>query len=491
MSQSQPSMALFAREELQHLHETSLQILEDPGMRIQSRRLRGALGQAGAEVDEPHQVVRFPARLVEDTLAGMRSQVLGGTPQLVLNGVVASRSPRGMGVKFGGACIEVLDLQVQGVRAPTRSDLARLVQLGEALPEVVTVGNPVMYLREDDGCSVDPRLQRVKTAALIAQFTTKAGSTEVWNAAELKYLMELGEIVRGSREAYLANPCFITAKETIAPLILDEAAGDVLLLLAENHLPCTIIPMPITGGSSPLTLASNIALGNAEILGTFCALRAACPSANCVGGIISGVLDMRFGAAVFGAPEAVLQDIGLAQIQETLYGFDFGIGGYTDAKLPGEQIAIEAMGRFLFLAQTGRFNVPVGLLNGGKRFSAEQALVEIEIERWIVESGKGIEVTADTLCLEQIRRVGIGGHSMQEEHTIQNMRKNIWYPQLMDRSLGGEIDRDRASDMLETAARKVREVSSRANLYEADTTQKRAIEQILRAAEQELTAGAE
>jgi hypothetical protein len=42
--------------------------------------------------------------------------------------------------------------------------------------------------------------------------------------------------------------------------------------------------------------------------------------------------------------------------------------------------------------------------------------------------------------------------------------------------------------MLETAARKVREVSSRANLYEADPTQKRAIEQILRAAEKELTA---
>jgi trimethylamine--corrinoid protein Co-methyltransferase len=488
MSKPPDRLTLFTRDELQRLHDASIHILADPGMRIQSPRLRSALRGAGAEVDEAHQVVRFPARLVESTLEGLRAQARGGKPQIVLNGVVASLGPRLMGVKFGGACIEVFDHERQSVRAPTRADLTRLVQLGEALPEVGTVGNPVMVLREDDGRPVDPRMQRVRTAALIARYTTKAGPTEVWNATELKYLMELGQIVRGSREAYLANPCFITAKETIAPLILDEAAGDVLLLLAENGLPCTLIPMPVTGGSSPLTMASNIALGNAEILGTFCALRAACPTANCVGGIISGVLDMRSGAAVFGAPEALLQDVGLAELHERLYGFDFGIGGYIDAKLPGEQIAVEAMGRFLFLARTGRYNVPVGLLNGGKRFSPEQALVEIEIERWIVEAGKEIEVTPDTLRLEQIRRVGIGGHSMEEDHTVEFMRKNVWYPQLMDRTLAGEVLEDRARDMLEAAAAKVREILSRSDLYEADEAKTRAIEQIERAAERELAA---
>jgi trimethylamine--corrinoid protein Co-methyltransferase len=184
----------------------------------------------------------------------------------------------------------------------------------------------------------------------------------------------------------------------------------------------------------------------------------------------------------------LLQDIGLAELHERLYGFDFGIGGYIDAKLPGEQIAVEAMGRFLFLARTGRYNVPVGLLNGGKRFSPEQALVEIEIERWIVEAGKEIEVTPDTLRLEQIRRVGIGGHSMEEDHTVEFMRKNVWYPQLMDRTLAGEVLEDRARDMLEAAAAKVREILSRSDLYEADEAKTRAIEQIERAAERELAA---
>ena len=298
--------------------------------------------------------------------------------------------------------------------------------------------------------------------------------------------MELGEIVRGDRQAYLANPCFVTAKETIAPLILDEAAGEVLLLLAENGLPCTLIPMPVSGASSPLTIASNIALGNAEILGVFCALRAACPTANCVGGIISGILDMRSGAAVFGAPESVLQDLGLAELHEHLYGFDFGVGGYVDSKEPGEQIAIEVMGRFGLLARSGRFNVPVGLLNGGKRFSAEQALVDIEIERWILESLKSIDVTPETLRVDQIRNVGIGGNSLSDEHTLEVMRKNVWYPSLMDRTLSAGDQSDRARDMLSNANRKVREILSRSDLYEADAAQCRAIDAVVRAAERDL-----
>jgi trimethylamine--corrinoid protein Co-methyltransferase len=486
MSATRDSLRLLEPGGLQQLHDASLAILSLPGMRIDNSRLRDTLRRAGADVDEVHHGVRFPPRLVEATIEGLQASIRSGTPQIVLNGVVASLTQPAMAVKFGGACIEVYDFDKGSTRQPRRQDLVDLVRLGEALPEVGTVGNPVTYLTEDDGTPIDPRLQRVRTAALIARYTRKAGPTEVWSGKELKYLIELGQIVRGSREAYLANPCFITAKETIAPLILDQDAGEVLLLLAENGLPCTLIPMPVSGGSSPLSMASNIALGNAEILGVFCALRAACPTANCVGGIISGVLDMRSAAAVFGAPESALQDLGLAELHERLYGFDFGVGGYVDAKLPGEQIAIEVMGRFALLARSGRFNVPVGLLNGGKRFSAEQALVDIEIERWILESLKPIQVSPETLRVDQIRSVGIGGNSLMEDHTREFMRKNVWYPLLMDRTLAAGGGSARTSDMLSNARERVRGILSRTDLFEADQDHCRAIDEVVRAAERDL-----
>jgi hypothetical protein len=55
-----------------------------------------------------------------------------------------------------------------------------------------------------------------------------------------------------------------------------------------------------------------------------------------VGGVISGTFDMKTTLAIFASPESVLQDIGLAEIHERLYGFDFGVGGYIDARYPGQ-----------------------------------------------------------------------------------------------------------------------------------------------------------
>ncbi|MHB1296522.1 MAG: trimethylamine methyltransferase family protein [Anaerolineae bacterium] len=477
---------LFSEDELERLHQASLDILADPGMKILAPSLLRALREAGAQVDEARSVVRFPRELVERSLEGIRREIQAGRKQKILNGVVASKSAWPVQAKFSGACIEYWDWEAQAIRPPTRRDLVDLVRLGQALPEVATVGNPVTYLAEDDGTPVDPRMQRVKTAALIARYTTKAGPTEVWNTTELRYQMALGELVRGSREAYLAEPCFVTAKETISPLTLDADAGEVLLALAREGLPATIIPMPITGASAPMSLAANIALGNAEIIGVMAAVRAACPDAVVGGGIISGILDMATGQAVYAAPEAVLQDVGTAELHERRYGFDFGIGGYTDAKYPGAQSVLEKLERFWMIARTGRVNFPVGLINYGRAFSPEQALVDIEIAHMVEQVSRGIEVSADTLCLEDIRAVGIGGTFLGEERTLTEMRRAVWYPRIMDRASSLGLSQDKARDMLDAAAARKQAVLAKAG-YEIDADRSREIDKILQAAEKELT----
>jgi trimethylamine--corrinoid protein Co-methyltransferase len=477
---------LFSDDDLEHLHQTALQILADPGMRIMAPALLDALEKHGAQVDHASQVVRFPPELVEATIAAMQDDLKRGRKPILLNGVVSSKSSGPIQAKFGGACIEVFDWENQTLRAPTRQDLVGLVRLGEALPEVATVGNPVVYLTEDDGAPVDPRMQRIKTAALIACYTTKAGATEVWNAWELDYLMAIGEIVRGSREAYLVSPCFVTAKETISPLILDDKAGEVLVLLAQRGLPTTIIPMPLTGGSAPMSLASNVALCNAEVLGVATAVRCAVPDAWVAGGVISGVLDMSSGGASFAAPEAILQDLGIAELHERRYGFDFALGtGYTDAKYPGVQSIMEKVAKYWATYRSGRVNYPVGLVNGGKAFSPEQALLDLECAAWIHQYGKGIPVSDETLRLDLIRKQGIGGYQMDEEFTLQNMRRVVWYPPLMDRTLSAGLEKDRERDMIARAAARKQKVMARAD-YEIDADRRREIEALVHHAEQHI-----
>ena len=164
-------ITLFSDSELEQLHEATLDILADPGMRILTPALRDALERRGAQVDHTRQTVQFSRALVEETIAGMQADLASGHKPQLLNGVTISKSSCPIQAKFGGACIEYFDWDQQAFRTPTRQDLIDLVRLGQALSDVTTVGNPVVYLTEEDGSPVDPRLQRVKTAALIALYT--------------------------------------------------------------------------------------------------------------------------------------------------------------------------------------------------------------------------------------------------------------------------------------------------------------------------------
>lgn len=477
--------------DLELIHRATLRILESPGMKIRSPELLKALESKGAKVNECSQIVQFPAKLVEEMIELAQQQIQKGNKQKVLDGVVSSiKGESGIHVKLGGSCIGYLDWGKQVVREPSEVELMNLVQLGQALPEVKTVGSPVMYFREKDGRRVDPRLQTVKTAGLIAKYTSKPGPNEVWNTKELEFLVEIGKVVRGGWEEYRKNPCFILSKETISPLTLDKDAGEILLAIAKKGLPATIIPMPLTGVSSPVTPASNVAVANAEILGTMTAIEAACPEAPPVAaGVISGIMDMSTANASFAAPEAVLQDIGLAELHERKYGFSLGIGtGYTDGKYPGIQSSLEKAFKFLVSSLTGRVEYAVGMLEGGKVFSPEQALIDIETVKLINQFLKGIEVSEETLAVDVIRSVGIGGNFLSEKHTVDNFKKIMWFPQFLDRTLSRGLKNDQKSDILENAHETWSNFVTNYEPYQIEKEKAREINKILRLSEKVLLA---
>ncbi|MBI2441260.1 MAG: trimethylamine methyltransferase family protein [Lentisphaerae bacterium] len=477
----------LAPDQLTKLHNATLVVLEQTGLRVDCVDLHEPLERTGASVDRGTRVVKFPPSLVEATLAYLRREIVSGRKQRLLNGVTNPRWTPPLGCKFGGACIEYCDPQTNAIRPPTEQDLIRLLQLGEALPAVGFVGNPVVCLTDAEGRKVSGAMQRIKTAALVAKYTTKCGSTEVWNETELAFLVEIGEIVRGSREAYLAAPCFITAKETIAPLQFPAEDGHILLMLARAGLPATIIPMPITGGTCPCSAAANLVMANAEILGVLACLHAAVPEAIVGGGVISGVMDMATGAASFSAPEVLLQDAGLAQLYDTFYGQDLAIGtGYIDAKYPGAQASAEKALKMEMAARQGRYNFPVGLLAGGKRFSPVQALIDLELAEYIRRLTANLDISAETLALSVIQEVGIGGEFLSHAHTLKKFRRNLWLPELWDRTMPTGLESERKKDMVAAAQEKLEAIWNRDDLYQIDEERSRAIDEVVNRAQRVL-----
>ena len=479
-------LKLFDESELTKIHDYTLKVLQDPGMKILEQRMLLALKKKGAEVCLDSNIVRFPNSIINETIDLLRKDIEEGKSPKYLNGVTCEKTGSSdIQAKFGGACVQFYDWEERHFRVPTESDLISMVKLGEAIPEVKTVGNPVVYLKDRDGNLIDPKMQRIKTAAVVAKYTTKPGPTEVWTSEELDYLIEIGSIVRGSREKYMKDPCFITAKETIAPLILEKKSAEVLLALAEKKLPCIIIPMPISGVSSPVSLFGNIVIGNSEILGTAAAIKTLYPDTSIVGGVISGSMNMATGSANFATPEATLQDFGLAELHERLYGFNFGMGGYLDAKFPDIQNAIEKEFKYLILTLTGRRTYPVGLINWGKCFSPEQAMVDIEIIKGINRFFKNVKVRDEEKILQLIRKVGIGGSFLQEKDTLINYKDYITMSELFDhvQAIDKKIDKDY---MMKKSNSKIKKLLNSKDLYQIEKDKSDEIDRIVKRAQEHL-----
>ncbi len=66
---------VLSEEERVRIHEASLDILENTGVRVETAQGRRILQKSGAKVDEISKIVRFPQRLVSGSVDAAPSAV--------------------------------------------------------------------------------------------------------------------------------------------------------------------------------------------------------------------------------------------------------------------------------------------------------------------------------------------------------------------------------------------------------------------------------
>ncbi|MHC4797360.1 MAG: trimethylamine methyltransferase family protein, partial [Planctomycetota bacterium] len=396
------------------------------------------------------------------------------------NNFTLADRPSEVTASFGGACLHLYDYEKNAVRETTAEDMLSMVQLGEALPEVKSVGNPLMYLRESDGTEVAPRLMPLKGAALIAKNCAKPATAQVLTPQDLELIIDIGTVLKGSWDEYKKEPFLMSVKEPTSPLKLTPQAGEVLLAMAQKGLPCHVTPMPLLGLNVPVFPAAGVCVVNAEILAMWAAVKAVNPEAPVEASVVSGSMDMRHGRPNFAAPEVVLTDMIISQLYERHYNLqcDQGIG-WIDAKYPGPQAAFERVFKLMGSAALGKINYPTGALAGNLVFSPEQVIIDLEIGKAMNKLFDGAEITKDTLCLDLIQSVGIGGNFFDQEHTAMNFRKVMWLASLLDRTpaMCGTIDMNK--DMVSKAHQIWREVLEKTEPYQIDQDKAKEIDRIV------------
>ena len=76
----------------------------------------------------------------------------------------------------------------------------------------------------------------------------------------------------------------------------------------------------------------------------------------------------------------------------------------------------------------------VGYLESGMTSSLPMLVASDELISCVKRMAGPVHVDRDSLAVEAMARVGAGGNFLQDEHTVQYLRREHWFPRLADRN---------------------------------------------------------
>lgn len=410
---------LLTPDEIQLVHQQSLRILSEVGVRFHGERALPLLAAAGAQVDTETQIARIPPELVQEALRTAPKNITLGARNPAFNYPMPSPVTR---YAMDGTGAFMVDFTTGQRRYGEAHDITDALRVFQAADMGVMAWPPV--------CASDtPAPARpLHEFFTMIKSTSKHGQHELHTQAQVPYLLEGLEAVAGSAEALRTGNLYSVIYCPVAPLTHDGPMLDAYLELGQGNVPVMVMPMPVNGTTGPASLYSNIALANAETLSSFVVYQLALPGRPIIYSSATGSVDFRTGAYLAGTAEMGLQSAALVQMGR-FYGFPSTSAGMTsDAKEPGAEAVIEKMLSTL-PGVLGGSDIIVGFgeVESDQALYLEQILVDNEIAHFCERLNQGVEVSPEKDLFDDIAKIGPGGHFLASRSTRSAARADEFY----------------------------------------------------------------
>lgn len=443
--------SFLSSAEKERIHRDSLAILRETGVRFMSARARKILESGGAKVDHSSGVVKIPGDMVVGALkAAPKSFVLGArNPEFDF-----PMPSAWTGYTLDGEATFAIDFKTGERRSGRTSDLVASLRIFEEMALGRVVWPNVML------SDIPVASSNIRATCLSLMNSSKHIQHELHHTSEVPFLVEALSAVLGGVEEVKRRKIFSVTYCTIPPLTHDADMCDACLDLTKYHVPILPFPMPACGSTGPASLYSDIAVANAESLSAVVLFQLETPGTPIIFGHAAGVMNMRSGGFVEGAPESNLINTGLGEMAR-FYGLpNTQAGCLTDAKAPGAQAMIEKMITTLPLVLSGADVVNgIGEIETSQLLILEQIVVDHEMAVLCKRMKDGIEVSDRRDFTKDVIRVGPGGHFLMEESTLEACHsEEFCMPELMDRDTFDQWMELGRPDIYSRARTKVREI---------------------------------
>lgn len=407
-------------EEIQKVHEASLDVLQRAGFSTNSDMLAKRMADEGQKVDfgqggDNHRVYLDPQFVMAKVALAPRNYTLGArNPEndLPIDG-------QHMYMSTDGCPAFMLDLDTGERRGSDKQDLRDIARLADALPQIGLVWQSASA--SDKIVPVRPmhetHAQWPNTSKHIMQMT----AVDPFNA---RGLLEMLEAIQGSKEAIKEKPIMSNFQCIISPLHWDAPPIEAMDMLAAAGIPVGICSMPMAAATAPATVAGTILMANAEILSGVVIMETLNPGSRTFYVSYASTIDMNSGRMnpSWGGEETWLEMAG--PIMGRFYDIPavhstMGTGSLAHDWTAGAQNMLSAMGSMAF---AGDIMTGAGSLNADSIYSLQGLVLDAEIMEMCYQWVKGIEVNDETLAVDTILNVGPGGHFLGEAHTMAHMR---------------------------------------------------------------------
>jgi trimethylamine--corrinoid protein Co-methyltransferase len=430
-------LTTLGRDQIEAIHNASFQILREVGVKFPDRDALKLLSDFGVEVDPKTMIAQMSERVVAEALKHVPKKI-----------TLSARDPKhdvcleaGGAVHFGpsGVGLFIFDPETGIRRNSTKEDTIKISRIIDAMPNIHILQ---VFVTPNDVPVEVSDLHRFEVGLNNSTkhiFHTLGPAT---GAVGARNMVEMASCVVGSKEELRKRPITSIGQAPASPLQYDVQGLQAIVEYARNSIPVAIVPTVAAGATGPITLAGALALHNAEVLSGITLVQATNPGCPTMYGCFMDFMDLKSGTTMYGCPERSLANSSGASLAKH-YGVPSIVGGMnTDAKMPGSIASLEKTFTLLptVLARPNIVLAGFGALNHANTHSYEQLIIDNEIAGVALRFLRGIEVNAETLATDLVKKVGIGGHYVGERHTLSHVRAEQWFPTLYVRDRKAETD---------------------------------------------------
>jgi trimethylamine--corrinoid protein Co-methyltransferase len=415
-----PNLSILNPEQIQQVHEYSMQILSTVGVRVDSKRARKLFAKAVGPKAIREDLVKIPGELIKWAL-----EVVPGTIDIYdRNGSMAFSLPDSARFGIGVTDLYFQEPQTDQVVPFGRKHIEISTRLGNSLPGfdiISTAGVPQ---------DLSPEVSDLYATLEMTANTTKPIIILISNENVFPAVLDLLENLHGTLSEH---PFVIPYFNPITPLVINTGTVDKMWATIERRLPIIYSNYGMAGASTPITPAGTLALLNAELLAGLTLGQLIREGTPMILGSLPAYFDMKGSGSLY-VSQSYLMDLACAEMMAHYRIPHAGTSG-SGQGWGADLIASGHQWLNHLISCIGKIGlVPfIGDNLGSLVFSPTVIVYANDIIQQTRLFAQGFTFDGESVGLDEIRQVGPGGNFLLSDLTMKKFRNTYYQSPIFDK----------------------------------------------------------